>query len=172
MTGDVNAPSIEVAGNVKDFKIGGALNGGINIGGNFVAGTTTASATVIGGAVGSSTFLHIGGDLGSDSAAPEYVFGKGFGGRLEVGGDVLTDLTFEGDVNRIAVDGCIGHATVGVVGAKVADIIVKGKLASLNSASLFHRTTGNGGNFIDGAGVTCGALQADGGAPAVGPFLI
>ncbi len=172
VTGDVKAPSIDVAGNVKDFSIGGALDGGINIAGNFVAGTTTAAATVIGGAVGLSTFLHIGGDLGSDSAAPKYVFGKGFGGRLEVGGDVLTDLTFEGDVGRIAIDGCIGRATMGAPGAAVADIIVKGKLASLNSASLFHRTTGNGGNFVDGAGVICGALQADGGAPAVGPFLV
>ncbi|MGB8170694.1 MAG: hypothetical protein WCF18_24535 [Chthoniobacteraceae bacterium] len=177
VTGDVAAPSIDVAGNVRDFHVGGALNGGINIAGNFVAGTTTAAATVIGGAVGASTFLHIGGDLGSESAAPEFVFGKGFGGRLEVGGNVLTDLTFQGDVGRIAIDGCVGAATPVAPLAPVApvdgtDIIVKGKLGSFKSSSLFHRLTDKGGNFVDGANATTGALQADGGAPLIGPFLI
>lgn len=172
VTADVSAPTIDVAGNVKDFSIGGALNGGINIAGNFVAGTTTAAATVIGGAVGASTFLHIGGDLGSNASAPEFVFGKGFGGRLEIGGDLLADLTFQGDVGRIAIDGRVGPATPGAVGNAVADIIVHGKLGSFNSSSLFHRLTDKGGTFVDGAGTTTGAIQADGGAPLIGPFLI
>jgi hypothetical protein len=172
VTGDVVAPVIDVAGNVKDFRVGGALTGGVNVAGNFVAGTTTAAATVIGGVVGSSTFLHVGGDLGSASAAPEFVFGKGFGGRLEVGGNVLADLTFEGDVNRVAIDGSVGPATPGGPGDAVADIIVKGKLGSFNSATLFHRTSASGGFFVDAVGMHCGVLQADGGAPAVGPLLI
>jgi hypothetical protein len=172
VTDNVVAPSIDVAGNVKDFRVGGGLTGGISVDGNFVAGTTTAAATVIGGVVGTSTFLHIGGDLGSDSSAPKLVFGKGFGGSLEIGGNVLTDLTFEGAVNRIAISGRVGPATPGAVGDAVADIIVKGKLTSFTSASLFHRMSANGGNFVDGTGAISGVLQADGGAPLVGPLLI
>jgi hypothetical protein len=172
VTKDVKAPSIDVAGNVKDFSIGGKLDGGINIAGNFVAGTTTAAATVIGGAVGSSTFLHIGGDLGSNASAPQFIFGGGFAGRLEIGGDLLADLTFQGSVGRIAIDGRVGPATPGAVGNAVADIIVHGKLGSFTSSSLFLRLTDKGGEFVNGAITTTGTIQADGGAPLIGPFLV
>jgi hypothetical protein len=57
------------------------------------------------------------------------------------------------------------------VGAAVADIIVHGKLGSFNSSSLFHRLSDKGGNFVDGANTMTGAIQADGGAPLIGPFL-
>lgn len=172
VAGNVVAPLVEVAGNVKDFRVGGGLTGGIFVGGNFVAGTTTAAATVIGGAVGASTFLHIGGDLGSDASGPELVFGQGFAGQIQIGGNLFADLTFRGSVNRIAIDGRIGPANPGGPGDAVADIVVKGKLNSFSSASLFHRTTASGGNFIDGTGAMCGVLQADGGAALVGPFLM
>lgn len=167
------SPAIFVKGNVKDFRVAGNFSAGVSVGGNFVAGTTTAAATVIGGTVSASSFLHVSGNLGSDDTAPELVFGKGFAGLIEVAGDLLGDLTFNGNVNRLTILGHIGPATPGsILGDGVADILVKGKLATFTAGSLFKRTTDNDGTFVDAANTTTGVLHADAGALVVGPFLV
>ncbi len=167
--GNVVAPLIDVVGNVTDFRVGGGLAAGIYVGGDFASGIKNGDATVVGGIVAPTSFLHIGGDLGSANSASELIFDKGFAGRLEIGGDLLTDLTFNGAVNRIAIAGRVGPSVSG--SDAIADIYVKGKLTSFISASLYDKTSANGGNFKNAAGTITGVIQADGGAPAVGPFL-
>jgi len=167
----VTAPRIDVAGNVKDFQVGGNFSGKLTVGGDFSAGGTTAAVTVIGGAVARSSFIQIGGDLGPAGSAPEFIFAKGFAGRIEVAGSLLTDLTFDGAVSRIAIVGKVGSVPAGGTGDAVADIVVRGKLGALTSATLFERSSPNGGTFVTADGTIVGALQADGGAPIVTPTM-
>lgn len=171
VTRGASAARIDVVGDVKDFRVGGAFAGKVTVAGNFAAGSTASAATVVGGSVSPSSFLYVGGDLGTGDTAPQLIFGQGFAGRIEVGGNVATDLMFAGDVRAMLVHGAIGGVPAGGAGDAVADIIVKGKLGSLTSATVFTRTSASGGTFANAAGTILGAIAADLGAPRIGPLL-
>ncbi|MEA3212683.1 MAG: hypothetical protein QOE70_5740 [Chthoniobacter sp.] len=164
--GNVLAPLIDVGGNVTDFAVGGTFSAPMFVAGNFLAGTTAASAMVIGGVVAPSAFIQIGGNVGSNDSAPKLMFTKGFGGRLEVLGSLLTDLEFGGSVKSLIFTGGIGAA---ILGDKIADIIVHGALGLLHSGSLFTSTSANEGKFRNGAGTITGTLLADDGILLIGP---
>ena len=146
--GNVTAPTVVVGGNVTDFSVGGKLNAKIRVSGNFVAGTTSASAVVVGGAVSPSTLLDVGENFGDSQSSPELKFTQGFLGQLKIGGDLLVDLTFGGSVKQIVVGGRVGPAALG---DNVVDISVAGKLGSMVTTSLFDRLSTKGGNFVDAA---------------------
>lgn len=157
--GAVGSRPTEVAGDLTGLSVGGTFNTALRVAGNFVTGATDTTVTVINGAVASSALIEIDGNIGSSTSASKIVFGNAFSGRLQVGGRLLADLDFESSANRINIAGGSGAA---MLGDKIADIVVKGNLTSLNSGSLFN-TTGTGrGDFVDGAGNVIGTLEVDG----------
>jgi hypothetical protein len=162
--GKFTSPLVNVGGNVLDFQVGGALSSRIYVGGNFGSGDPAAAATVVGGVVSPITILHIGGDLGTIDSATQFVFAKGFAGRLEVGGDLRADLTFQGSVNRLEIGGSFDTTP----GNAVADIVVQGRLQALAIASPFTRTSTTGGTFAGETGIIAGIVNASGGAISVG----
>lgn len=166
VAGSVAAALIDVTGDLTQFSVGGGLSAKIYVGGDFATGALGVSTVLVGGIVAPTTVLHVSGNFGDAVSASEYVFSMGFGGRLEIGGDLQVDLTFNASVNRIDIDGVIAPAGTNLI----ADIIVKGTLSTFNSASLFQRTSLKGGDFKDASGATVGTLTADVAATTVGPF--
>lgn len=164
--GAFSAPMVQVGGNVTDFQVAKNLKTKMYVSGNFIVGTATASATVVGGAVSASSLIHIGGDVGSIDSAPKLLFGK-VQGTLEIDGRLLTDLDFAGDVRSLNIAGGIGPAKLGDT---IADIVVHGKLQRLTAGTLFERTDDNSGIFrLDPTVATIGTLLAEGGALKVLP---
>ncbi len=164
--GNVSAAVIQAGGNVTDFSVGGDLNAKLRVGGNFVAGTTSATAVVVGGAVSPSTFLYIGGNVGDNQSSPELKFAHGFAGELKIEGDLLVDLTFGGGVKKITVGGKIGPAALN---GPVVDVTIGGALGSFVTTSIFNSVTSKTGNFVDAGATVIGVLTAQGGIGSVGP---
>jgi hypothetical protein len=160
------APNVIVGGDVTGFHVGGDFSGVLTIAGDFVPGQTTESTTVIGGTAAKKAVIDIGGSVGSSTSSPKLIFGGAFLGRMNVGGKLLTDLEFGGNVNRLAFDGGVGPA---LLGDNIVDIIVTGSLASLTGTSLFQRTDAMSGKFVDGEGTVTGLLATTVAAVSVTP---
>jgi hypothetical protein len=154
---------IRIGSSVPHFHVGGNLNAQVSVGENFAPDNND----IVGGTVTAGSVFSVGGDL-AGGAGTSLVFGGAFLGRLEVGGSLLNDVTFQGRTNILMFGGGIGAA---LAGDNIADIIVNGALGRLSSASLFDRTIATtAGNFLDGTGATTGTLSATGGAPVVFPL--
>jgi hypothetical protein len=135
---DINADNI-------GFSVGGDFAGRLAVAGSFTTGTG-ASATVVTGTVQPTAAWAIAGSI--FQGATKYVFGKGFLGVLQVGGDINPDIDFGGNVNTIFVGEQIN-----------GDLTVLGKVASIVSGTFFTATDAFDGTFRDGAGNVLAALD-------------
>ena len=166
--GNVTKDSRIVAGSVREwqvdftaftpqpnFFIGGRLDGIVNVG-VFDASPGDITVTIVGGGAGKSARFYVG-RFETDTI----VFGGNFQGNIRTMQDLVADLQFVGNLDRITIGGQV-----------LADITVGGSLLSLNSSSWFQ-PTGEGkrtGNFLDGSLTATGTLTA-GNYVTVGPVL-
>ncbi|MFM8953729.1 MAG: hypothetical protein ACKOOF_11825, partial [Planctomycetaceae bacterium] len=166
--GNVAKDSRIVAGSVREwqvdftaftpqpnFFIGGRLDGIVNVG-VFDASPSDITVTILGGGAGKAARFYVG-RFETDTI----VFGGSFQGNVRVMQDLVADLQFVGNLDRITIGGQV-----------LSDITVGGTLLSLNANSWFQ-PTGSGkrtGNFLDGGLRTTGTLTA-GKYVTVGPVL-
>lgn len=154
--GNVTKDSRIVAGGVREwqtdlaflvprpnFFIGGRLDGIVNVG-VFDASPGDITVTILGGGAGKSARFYVG-RFETDTI----VFAGSFQGNVRVMQDLVADLQFTGNLDRITIGGQV-----------LSDITVGGTLGSLNSNSWFQ-PTGSGkriGNFVNGSFRTTGTL--------------
>jgi hypothetical protein len=127
----------------QSFYVGGRFDGILNAGA-FDAYDGVATVTIIGGGAGKSARFYVG-RFESDTV----VFAGDFRGNVRVLEDLLADLTFTGNVDRITIGGQV-----------LTDITVGGTLQYLNSNSYFYATDAvkKTGEFWSGFFVRTGSL--------------
>jgi hypothetical protein len=127
------------AGNAN-FGIGGRFDGIVNVG-LFDAAPNFDNVTLIGGGAGTSARFYV------DRFAPDSLeFSGNFRGNLRVNQDLVANLAFNGNVERITIGGRVG--SYDGVTPVLANINVTGRLLYLNTNSYFQATTpGQSGVF-------------------------
>lgn len=156
VTGNVSKDSRIVANQVRDwrsdinalvllpnFTVGGRFDGIVNVG-VFDAFPGDTTVTVVGGGAGKSARFYVG-RFNTDTI----VFQGNFQGNVRVLQDLVANLQFSGNLDRITIGGQV-----------LADITVGGTLSYLNSNSYF-RPTGAGkktGEFLNGRFQQTGSL--------------
>ena len=124
-----------------NFAIGGRLDGIVNVG-VFDAAPNEASVTILGNGAGSSARFNVG-RFETDTL----VFNGNFRGNLRTLQDLVANLQFNGNVDRITLGGRVGSFEPDGTPVPVT-ISVAGRLLYLNSNSYFEATTpGKAGTF-------------------------
>jgi hypothetical protein len=124
-----------------NFGIGGRLDGIVNVG-VFDAVANTGTVTILGNGAGSSARFNVG-RFETDTL----VFNGNFRGNLRTLQDLVANLEFNGNVDRITLVGRVGSFNPGVTPVPVS-ISVAGRLLYLNSNSYFEATApGKAGTF-------------------------
>jgi hypothetical protein len=141
VTGNVSKASRIVAQAVTDwqngggqnFRIGGRLDGVVNVV-DFDGSPGEATVTLIDGGAGQSARFYV-----NRFATDSLVFNGNFRGNLRVLQDLVANLTFNGNVDRITVGGRVGTYTPGnTIGETFVNILVTGRLLFMNTNSLFQ----------------------------------
>jgi hypothetical protein len=154
--GNVARDSRIVAGGVREwqtdfnsltpqpnFLVGGRLDGIVNVG-VFDASPGDITVTILGGGAGKSARFYVG-RFETDTI----VFQGNFQGNIRTTQDLVANLQFTGNLDRITIGGQV-----------LANITVGGTLSYLNSNSWFQ-PVGSGkqiGNFVNGSFGTTGTL--------------
>lgn len=135
-----------------NFGIGGRFDGIVNVG-NFDAAPNYANVTLIGGGAGSSARFYV------DRFATDNLFFNGnFSGNLRVLQDLVANLNFSGNVDRITIGGRVGgYASGNSIAPIPVSINVAGRLLYMNSNSYFQAATpGVNGTFYNDSFSTSG----------------
>ena len=120
-------------GGTANFGIGGKLNGIVNVG-VFDAASNVQTVTILGGGAGQGARFYV-----DRFESDTLVFNGNFNGNLRVLQDLVANLQFNGNVDRITVGGRIGSYTPGNTIAPVfASVNVTGRLLYMNSNSYFQ----------------------------------
>jgi hypothetical protein len=155
--GNVSKASRIVAHEVSDwegsgtanFGIGGRLDGIVNVV-DFDAAPNVANVTLVGGGAGSSARFYV-----NNFATDNLFFNGNFKGNVRVLEDLVANLNFGGDVDRITLGGRVGSYgssnPVGSIAAQVAQINVAGRLLYLNTNSYFEALGSGDGVFWNDA---------------------
>ncbi len=160
VAGNVSQASRIVAQRVTDwqdagtpnFGIGGRFDGLVNVVA-FDAAANYQDVTLIGGGAGRSARFYV-----ERFATDNLFFGGNFLGNLRVNQDLVANLTFGGNVDRITIGGRVGSYEAGnsIVPTPVA-ITVAGRLLYMNTNSLFQAAVpGRNGTFYNDATSTTG----------------
>jgi cytoskeletal protein CcmA (bactofilin family) len=124
-----------------NFAIGGRLDGIVNVG-VFDAAPNVTNVTILGNGAGTSARFNVG-RFETDTL----VFNGNFRGNLRTLQDLVANLEFNGNVDRITLGGRVGSFQPGVTPLPVT-ISVAGRLLYLNSNSYFEATApGKAGTF-------------------------
>jgi len=158
--GNVSQASRIVAQRVTDwqetgtpnFGIGGRFDGLVNVV-DFDAAPAYADVTLIGGGAGKSARFYV-----DRFNTDNLIFNGSFNGNLRILQDLVANLNFGGNVDRITIGGTVGSYEVTLDnGNSVSTVIpvsinVAGRLLYLNSNSLFQAAVaGVSGTFYNNA---------------------
>lgn len=139
--GNVSKDSRIVAQQVTDwqdagdanFTIGGRLNGVVNVG-VFDAAPNEQTVTILGNGAGQGARFYV-----DRFETDTLVFNGNFLGNMRVLQDLVANLTFNGNVDRITIGGRVGSYGPGATPI-VAAINVAGRLLYMNTNSYFEAT--------------------------------
>lgn len=120
-------------GGTANFGIGGKLNGIVNVG-VFDAASNVQTVTIVGGGAGQGSRFYV-----DRFETDTLVFNGNFNGNLRVLQDLVANLQFNGNVDRITVGGRIGsYASGNTIAPMFASVNVTGRLLYMNSNSYFQ----------------------------------
>lgn len=135
------------AAGTANFGIGGRLDGIVNVG-VFDAATNNTTVTILGNGAGQGARFYV-----DRFETDTLVFNGNFRGNLRVLQDLVANLEFNGNVDRITIGGRVGSYVPGnTITTTPASIAVTGRLLYLNSNSFFQAITpGQSGIFWNDA---------------------
>lgn len=151
----------------QNFGIGCRFDGILNVG-VFDAASNNTTVTILGSGAGSSARFNV-----RRFETDTLVFNGNFLGNMRVGQDLIANLEFNGNVDRITIMGRVGSYVPGsTITTSPAVVTVAGRLKYLSTNSYFQATTpGQSGLFGNDATLTDPSSLAVTGSLVTGSYV-